>query len=277
MAERHAFEDPRFTPEAQARREREQTDQADGAAAYVEPPQRGCMKSCLTGCLWISLVLIIVGVVLGYWIAKNWRNWAADVGSDAIKQSLDASELPEAEKAEIGVQVDRLAAGFREGRISLEQMIEIVRRLAESPLATSLIVSVVDSKYLASSGLSDEEKESGRKTLRRFARGVIDNRIPEADRDATLEHLADKRDDGNWEIREQVTDEDLRAFLAAAQADADAAQIEDEPEVIDPSEELRLIVDEALGMPPAMPAEAADPAVGPEQPAEPADQPAPAE
>jgi hypothetical protein len=270
--DRYSFEDPRFTGKGGRR------DDGDaGMPVSVDPPPRGCMRSCLTGCLWIGIVLIIVGGILAFVVYKNWRKWAANIGSDAIKQSLEASDLPAAEKAEIGVEVDRLAAAFREEKISLEQAAEIVRQIAESPLATSLIVSVVDTKYLASSGLSDEEKEAGRKTLRRFARGVIDNKIPEADRDTTLQHMAVKKADGNWELKERVTDDELRAFLAAAQANSDAAQIVEEPEVIDPSDELRRIVDEALGAaaPPPAAAEPEIPVGQDAAPVEPAVQPAP--
>ncbi len=259
--ERYKFEDPRFA--GQTTRQR---DEGDAMPVLVDPPQRGCMRSCLTGCLWMSLVLIIVGGILAWWVSKNWRPWLADFGSDAIKQSLDASDLPAAEKAEIGVEVDRLATAFREGKITLEQSAEIVRQIAQSPLATSLIVSVVDTKYLASSGLSDEEKAAGRTTLRRFARGVIDNKIPEASRDVTLQHLAEKKGEGQWELKDRVTDDELRAFLTAAKADSDVAQIAEEPEVIDPSEELRRIVDEALGVAAAPPAEGAAPAVEPAPP-----------
>jgi hypothetical protein len=215
---------------------------------YEEAPKRGCMKSCFMGCLFVAVILFVAGLVLTFWIARNWREWAADFGSQAIKESLDQTDLPEAEKAEIGVEVDRLAQAFRDGRISTEKAAALVQDLAASPLATSIIVSVVDSKYVDGSGLSDEEKAEGRKTLARFARGVLDNDIP----DATLQKMATKDAAGNWQLKQSVTDDELRAFLAAAKSDADAAQIVDQPEVVDPSEELKQIVDEALGAGPAV-------------------------
>jgi hypothetical protein len=240
-------EDPRFTGQ--------RGDDRGGTpvtVVYEEPPKRGCMKSCFMGCLFVAVILFVVGLVLAFWIARNWREWAADFGSQAIKESLDQTDLPEAEKAEIGVEVDRLAQAFRDGRISTEKAAELMQKLAVSPLATSIIVSVVNSKYLDRSGLSDEEKAEGRKTLARFARGVQDQAIPEPSRDATLQMMATKDAAGNWQIKQSVTDDELRAFLAAAKSDADAAQIVDQPEVVDPSEELKKIVDEALGAAPAV-------------------------
>jgi hypothetical protein len=84
---------------------------------------------------------------------------------------------------------------------------------------------------------------------------VLDNDIPEASRDVTLQKMATKDAAGNWQLKQSVTDDELRAFLAAAKSDADAANIADQPEVVDPSEELKQIIDEALGAAPAgMPA-----------------------
>lgn len=240
-------EDPRFAGQ--------RGDDRGGApitVMYEEPPKRGCLKSCFMGCLFVAVILFVVGLVLAFWVARHWREWAADFGSQVVKESLDQTDLPEAEKAEIGVEVDRLARAFREGKISTERAAALVQNLAASPLATSIIVSVVDSKYLDRSGLSDEEKAEGRKSLARFARGVLDNDIPEASRDATMQKMATKDAAGNWQLKQSVTDDELRVFLAAAKSDADAAQIGDQPEVVDPSEELRKIIDEALGGPPAV-------------------------
>ncbi|HYO24875.1 MAG TPA: hypothetical protein VEQ85_07990 [Lacipirellulaceae bacterium] len=197
--------------------------------------------------MWIGVALLIVGAVAAYFIARNWRDWTADLGVQVVEQTLEASDLPAPEKAEIGAQVDRVATAFREGKLSARQIEALVQRLAASPLATSLVVAAVESKYLQKSGLPEEEKSAGRTTLRRFARGVIDSSIPEAQRDAALAHLADRDADGGWTLRERVSDDELRAFFAAAEAEADAAQIPDEPEVVDPSEELRRVIDDALG------------------------------
>ena len=58
--------------------------------------------------------------------------------------------------------------------------------------------------------------------------------------------IADRQQDGSWRLRDRVSDDDLRDMLNAAQVAADAAAIEAEPEVVDPSDELRRIIDEAL-------------------------------
>jgi hypothetical protein len=242
-------QDTRFSPEDPAevrRREAAERRTQDAAIFDPDPPRRSCAKSCLVGCLWTGLALTIIGIIVGVWIAKNWRNWAADGGAEVIKQGFEQTELPEQEQDELGVQVDRLAEAFREGQISGREIGLIAQQVARSPLATSLIVSVVDARYLDRSGLPDDEREAGRQTLRRFARGVLDGSIPEQQRNAVLAHMADRQPDGSWQLRERVSDDELRAFLAAAKTEADAATIPDEPAVVDPSDELRKIIDAAL-------------------------------
>jgi hypothetical protein len=215
------------------------------------PPRRSWLATCLGSCLGVVIVLGILIGVIAYIAAKNWRGWVADFGAEKIKRGIEASELPQQEKGEIGVQVDRVATAIREGRISRAEIERLGRLLIESPLATSLAVVAVEGKYFDQSGLSDEEKTAGRLAMRRFARGVIDQNIPEDKRDETIAILAHRQQDGSWQPRDSATDEELRKFLASAKAAADAAGIEPEPEVVDPSDELKRIVDEALAEEPA--------------------------
>ena len=82
--------------------------------------------------------------------------------------------------------------------------------------------------------------------MQRFFRGAIDDKINEAGIDAAMAHVADRDPQGHWKLRETLTDDQLRAFLAEAKKQADAAGIPEQPAEIDPSEEIKKIVDEAL-------------------------------
>jgi hypothetical protein len=170
-----------------------------------------------------------------------------------MNQAIDEMNVPEQEKAEMKAQVDRVAIAFREGRISQEQMGMLVQKMMQSPLVTTMMVSVVEREYFAKSGLSDEEKAQGRQTLQRFLRGSFDEKINQQEADAVLEHVSDRGPNGQWDLKERVSDEELRAFLAAAKEAADKAEIPDQPAAIDPSEELKRIIDEALAEPQAVP------------------------
>lgn len=227
--------DPRFDPEP----------------TYTEAPptERSGCKSCLMGCGIVAIILFVLLVIVGIWVYQNWRDWGATLASRVLAEAVDATALPPAEKQEMRVQIDRLTEAFRNKRLPLERLGPLIEQIVKSPVMTTLIVSAAEKQYLDKSGLNDEEKVEGRQTLRRFLRGLIDEKIKEEELDAVMVHIADRQPDGNWDLRRQVSDEDLRKFLAAAKAAADKAEIPDEPEAVDPSEELKRMIDAALPEP----------------------------
>jgi hypothetical protein len=151
---------------------------------------------------------------------------------------------------EVKEQIERVAKAFREGKISNEQAMRIFQKVAQSPLMPTIVVIGVDKGYLDKSGLSAEEKTQGRLSLERFARGAFDNKIDEKGMDAVMTHVADREGD-HWELRRRVSDEDLRAALAEAKKQADEAGIDEAPPKVDPSDEIKRIVDENLNGQPA--------------------------
>jgi hypothetical protein len=107
------------------------------------------------------------------------------------------------------------------------------------------MVSAADKQYFDKSGLSDAEKAVGRQTVRRFARGSIDHKINQAGMDAALAHISDRQSNGSIRMRQNVSDEELRAFLAEAKAQADKSAIPEEPASYDAAAEFKKIIDEA--------------------------------
>ncbi len=210
-----------------------------------EPRKRSKWASCLIGCLIAAGIAVLLMIGVGIWVARNFRGWAADLSSQAINQSIDSSDLAPQEKIEVKAQVDRVDKAFRDGRISVQQAGTIVQKVMQSPLMPTLVVGAVDKHYFSTSGLSDDEKTEGRLTLKRFARGVIDKKIDEKGIDKVMAHIAD-RQGNDWRLRPKVSDDELRAALAAAKADADEAGIAAQPENIDPSDELKKIIDESM-------------------------------
>ena len=246
------------------------TDPRFGAEQFqADVPERkkSGMSTCLMGCLIVFGIVLLLVIVISIWAYYSWRGIAASGMATIAKQGIEQSQLPVEEKQEINVQVDRVADGFRDGKISMEQLAKLMQEFANSPLMTSVMASALDSQYLDKSGLSDDEKAEGKKTLRRFLRGAVDQKIDQQGIDAAMMHVAVREPNDQWKIRDQLSDEDLRKFLETAKAEADKANIPDEPESFDPSDEVKRIVDDALGgapAAPAEPAEAAEPAKLPE-------------
>jgi hypothetical protein len=199
----------------------------------------------LIGCLVVFVTMVALAILAGVWISHRWRDWASTVGSEALKEVVAGSDLSPQEKQAIGDQVDRVADGFRSGRLSLQQMKAIIEQVSKSPLMTTIMVTAADKQYFAHSGLSDAEKVEGRQTVRRFARGAIDHKIDQAGMDAALSHVSDRERNGNVQMRQHVSDEELRAFLTEAKLQADKAAIPDAPASFEAAAEFKKIIDEA--------------------------------
>jgi hypothetical protein len=228
---RFEIRDPRFESES---------------ARPGEPRPPSPWRTCFIGCLVVAVVAMLLLVALGVWVARNWRGWVATGATEGMNQMIEATDLPAQEKQEIKVEVQRLADAFREGKVSGEQVGQIVEEILESPLFTLFVVSALEKQYLERSGLSDEEKDEGRQTLRRFVRGAMDKKIGEPAIDAVMTHVAEKDSNGDWQMKDRVSDDELRAALKEAKRAADEADIPVQPDEFDASAEFKRIVDEAM-------------------------------
>ena len=213
---------------------------------------------CLKGCLIAGAICLVLFVVLGIWVYSNLRNWAADFGSFVVNSAIDQTELPAQEKEEIKVQVARVTDAVREGSLSDQQLETIMKGLIDSPLMSVIMVMGLEKKYFDKSGLEEAEKEEGRVALRRLMRGTINGDIEETDFDEPLSKIADRQPDDTWKLRDSVTDEQLRELFQLAKQKADEAGVPEEVEEVDPSDEMRRIIDDALGEAPAEEAAGAD-------------------
>jgi hypothetical protein len=225
---------------------------ADVAAPPTEKRRSG-WQNCFIGCLIVCVILFVLLALVAFWISRNWRDWIATGGTEGIRQAMLDSQLPPQEQQEIMVQVDRVATAFRDKQVSAEQLGVLAEKLMQSPLMSAIVASTIDRQYLAKSNLSEEEKTEDRRTLQRFVRGVIDKKIDEQGLDAAMTHVADRDRQGHWQLKKQLTDEELRAFFAEAKRQADDAGIPAQPAEIDPSEEVKKIVDAALATPAEQP------------------------
>ena len=192
------------------------------------------------------MILLILAVLGGWFLARSWRGLAGSPDRTLLEQTLNDSELPEDAKKEIQEQVQSIVAAFENGDLKEAQIETLMDEMAESPLSASVIAFTIEKKYFDRSGLSDEEKDTGHKTLHRCVRGWMDGDLTQEDADPVLSHIATKTDEGNWEFRDDVTDEELLGFLAEAKGRADAAGVPDTVEEVDPSDENKRLVDAAL-------------------------------
>jgi nucleotide-binding universal stress UspA family protein len=233
MAESHKFE---IEQEVEPRKD---DDRGEGSGG-------GCFGGCLKGCFIVLLIMVVLIVILGYVVSQNWRNWGAEMSLVVVDKTLDASNIPEQEQTEISSELARPLNALRDGTLTLEQLQQLSLAIIESPLMPSLGVSAIETHYFNQSTLTAEEKQAGSLALRRFTRGVITGKIDEPAVERVLSYVADRQ--GNrWEFRKKATDEELRQLIATATQEADQAGIPEQVELIDPSEEVRKIIDAVMG------------------------------
>ena len=203
-------------------------------------------RSCLKGCCIAAAVFLVLALTAAWYVSGHWRSWTGSGARILLEQTLDESSLSETEQEDIQEQVERVLTAFEAGNLTEVQMEMLIDEMARSPLSALMVSFTMEKKYFDSSGLGDEEKETGRTTLQRCVRGLFDGDLTEEDADTVLGHVGTKNSEGHWEFHDTVTDDELRQFLAAAKERADAAGVAETVEEVDPSDEVRRIVDSIL-------------------------------
>jgi hypothetical protein len=222
------------------------------SAELIEPTRPRGTKACLIGCLVVfGIFLCLCGGVAWFLHANigRIRAFAADTAREAIVSGIRESNLDEQEKEAVVVQVDRLVERYKSGDITLEQLGRVMEELAQSPLMGVLVMVSVDAQYIQPSGLSADEKEQAQRTMQRVLRGFLEEKIRQEELEEAMDFVMDRREDGSRDMKDSVSDDDLRAFLSQLKERADAAEIPDEPFEVDISEEFGQAVERALAEP----------------------------
>lgn len=202
-----------------------------------------------TGCLVALVVVLLLGAGLGYYVYSNWKSWAATTMKAATAQLVQQAPIPADERDRIVSRVDGLGTEFKDGKITLDQLGKVLEAIAQSPIFPSGMVIAAERKYLNPSGLPNEEKEAGRRTLQRLARGVVEKKVTMQEAETAAAPISTKDQQGSLTLKDMVTDAELREFLTNAKAKADAAQIPDEAYIINFADELDKVIAQALNRP----------------------------
>lgn len=214
------------------------------AQQNAPPPKKtgcGCL-GCFLGCLGVVLVLAILGAIGGYFVVQK----IPDFTRQTIAKAIDESDLKPEDKQMVMQQVDRLVEGYKDGKVDLQKLRKFAKDFVQSPLMDLLIAFGAKVKYIEKSGLTPEEKAEAERTLHRVARGVIEEKISQEKLDIALNHISNEVGQSR-QFKEEVTDEELRAFLNECKRLADEAMVPDEDLEVDIGGELKKLVDKTLG------------------------------
>lgn len=211
-------------------------------APYPPPPQKSnFLRNLFLGCGCVMVFgICIIGI--GVWYAFSQ---ASNLIAYALTETIKQSELPPDQKQRLVDRINKLNDDYKSGKVSLEKMGKIVEAMAESPIIPAGSAYVADEKYIKPSGLSDDEKATGRQSVQRLVRGVIEKKIPQSELEEIMGPISEKQ--GNeTKLKDKVTDEELREFLESAKERADEAMIPDEPFVVNFADEFDKAIDKAM-------------------------------
>lgn len=219
-------------------------------AQFPQPPRKSG-GNWLLSLLLIGLGFLFLGgavCVVGVWyVASNLDKWVVGLGREAIVAGINDSELPAAEKQEIVVQVDRVVAAYKEGKLNQSDLERVLTDLEDSPALKALALYGIENGYLQDTELTEQEIAAARTTFNRTLRGVYEGKIPD---EAVWNALPDDEDDlvhlASTNANDNPSDDALRLALAKLKTLADSAQIPDEPFQLDIGDEVKKLVDQAL-------------------------------
>ena len=227
---------------------------------YQEPPRSsgsGCGWAFLIGCLGMVVVCVLLCAGSVWYLQQNAGKWVAGVVREVIVSSVNASEIPAGEKTEVIAQIDRVIEAYKQGKVKPEDLEPMMKKLETSPAFLMMETWGMEKTYLEPSGLPEEEKEAGRRSIERAFRGLCERKITQQELTGVVpqRHVdvdVDVNPDGKAVFqksptaRDPLTDEEVRKLLADLKKLADDAGIPDEPYEIDIGDEVKKLVDELL-------------------------------
>lgn len=216
------------------------------------PPQKKSgsgMSMLFLGCGGVLLLCMCVCAGGVYYVINNVENIAAEGARMIAVAVINDSDLTDEQKQGMIGHIDGLTQDYKDGKITMDDLERVATEVTDGPLIYVGTVIFVETQYIAPSGLSTEEKEEARLNLQRFARGIYEKSIPQTAVDSAITPLQETKPDGSTELKQpgKATDEELRAFLANVEQEADAAEIPNEPFDVDIVKEFGDAIDRALG------------------------------
>jgi hypothetical protein len=202
---------------------------------------------CLIGCGVVSLLVLLACGGTVWWVSVNAKRIATDLIAGVLKESIKQSQMREEDKQAVVAQIDRVADGFKQGKINEQELGKIMEGLGKSPLMVVLVVYGTTYDYINRQDAAT--KTEAERTLQRIARGAAEGKITGQDLQQPFSAIQDTNVPNQSgqppQPKQNLSDEDLKKFLADLKKLADDKGIPDEPYELDVGKEIKRIVDES--------------------------------
>lgn len=205
----------------------------------------------LKGCLIAVGILVLLGAAAGIYVALHWKSWAADAARAGVRSAVEGSQLSEDQKQRVISRIDAFAGDFESGKVTVQQVTTVFEEIMAGPLLPIAMVYAAKEKYIKPSALTADEKSAGERSLERVARGVYEKKIPNSALEELTAPISTTDAQGKKTLKETLTKDELKAFLAAAKKKADDAGMPDEAFTVDIAAEIEKAIDKATGAAPS--------------------------
>lgn len=225
-------------------------DPGDDGFVASPPEPDGCARTAW-GCGIVAAVVFLALLAVTIWVALSWKRWVVNTARQVAVDVVDRMPLEPDDRRRILAALDRVGDAFVAGRIDGDGLGRVLSGIVEGPLLPLAIVKAAELKYVARSGLPPDEQEAARRTLERAGRGLVERTLgPEDFEELTAPIMEpDPRappEDDRRRLKERLTDDELRGFLARLKARIDEAGVPDEPWVVDVAAEVEKAVERGL-------------------------------
>jgi hypothetical protein len=202
-----------------------------------------------TALLVAIIAIVVIFVAAGVYAVKNRQIWIAHGITAAMNAIINTSGIPSQEKSQVTEIIYQINQGYLSGEISTAELGLIFEGMAKCPALTIGLVTQFEQSYVAPSGLSSSEKLAADTDLNRLARGLSNGQISWEITETILAGISELGEDGKHQLKtsDEVSDEEIRAVLAAVKIAADEAGISENKVEIDISDEFKKSVEDALG------------------------------
>ena len=206
------------------------------------------------GCCCGGLVLVAILCAGGaYWGGSYLKAFLPEILAEELNRIAESSGLPQEQIDALKAEVERLRAGIEDGKVDWEEFGEFFNNYDDEPLFALVAVQAFDMGVLEPSELPPEEKETARRSVHRFARGLDEGSIP-LYRAYDLFGVERSQDfgGGNVEIRVETSEnpwetlDGIRSTVAEAKRFADEAGVPDEPYTLDVASHFAGVVDDLV-------------------------------
>ena len=211
------------------------------------PPPRDGMSGCTKLAIGCGVVCVVgfIGAGVGVmWLASNAREFGAGLAAQAFKAALAKVEIPAEQREKLLRRIDDAAQKFADNEMTFDQVEKLFEALAKGPIMLAALPLAAEKNYLEKSGLSDDEKSAAHVTIKRLVYGTLHELIPRDTVVSVLETLTTENNDGSRELHENVSDQQLQAFLDAAKTAADDAEVPDDVPDVNFADEVEKVFDE---------------------------------